>query len=75
LCRLPRAFGLSVVALLAACSGKAATDQQHAAAEAACRAQGLVPHTAAFAACLNPTAAPVLQQGAATWDQLTDSAQ
>lgn len=53
---------------LAGCAADIDPEQQQRAA--ACRARGLEPDTAEFAACLDPAKAAVLLQGAAGWEEM-----
>ena len=60
---------LVALAAIAGCAQRSAAD-----AEAACTARGITPDTAAFAACLHPSEAAVLQRGEDGWQQMQEAA-
>jgi hypothetical protein len=60
---------IALLLALAGCNGTSGPPGESA-AEAACRARGLTPYTAAFAACVDPAAAPVLQRAEQSWEDL-----
>ena len=62
----------AAIAFLPAVAGCTAASgvPAESAAEAACRARGLTPYTAAFAACVDPAEAPVLQRAEQSWEDL-----
>jgi hypothetical protein len=65
----PIVAALACLVVVAGCAGGPPSQTN---AETACRARGLLPGTAEFAACLHPNEAAAVEQGEEAWQEMNN---